>query len=76
MALVITHPDYLNFHSKKIALREYPMEYYEEFLEHIKEKYEGQYWHVLPKELARFWEENYGGKSSKWQHRNSCSNHK
>ena len=29
--------------------------YYEEFLEYIKSKYEGQYWHALPRDVARFW---------------------
>jgi hypothetical protein len=23
----------------------------------VKARYEGQYWHVLPKEMARFWRE-------------------
>lgn len=27
--------------------------------EYIKTKYEGQYWHVLPKKMARFWSKNY-----------------
>ena len=41
-----------------MGLEEYPAEYYQEFLEYVKEKYEGQYWHVLPKEMARFWKNN------------------
>ncbi|PQP33123.1 hypothetical protein C6A36_00850, partial [Desulfobacteraceae bacterium SEEP-SAG10] len=40
---------------KKMGLEEYPAEYYEELLEYVKDRYEGQYWHVLPKEMARFW---------------------
>ena len=55
MALVITHPDYMNFTRKKLGINEYPVKFYEELLEYIKTKYEGQYWHVLPKEIARFW---------------------
>jgi len=38
-----------------MRLDEYSADYYREFLEYVKEKYEGQYWHVLPKDLARFW---------------------
>ena len=54
MALFIAHPDYMNF-DKTPHYEEYPARYYEEFLEYIKSKYEGQYWHVLPREMARWW---------------------
>lgn len=59
MALLNTHPDYMNFGNKKLGVEEYPARYYEEFLEYVKERYLGQYWHVLPKDSARFWKENY-----------------
>ena len=55
MALVITHPDYMNFTGEGNCIEEYPVQMYEEFLGYIKSKYEGQYWQVLPKEIARFW---------------------
>jgi len=58
MALLITHPDYMNFGGKKMSCEQYPAQYYEEFLKHIQTVYEGQYWHVLPKELAHFWARN------------------
>ena len=58
MSLLNTPPDYMNFDGKKLGLEEYPADYYREFLEYVKEKYEGQYWHVLPREMARFWENN------------------
>jgi len=62
MALLIAHPDYMSFdesnHSDK-----YPAELYREFLIYVKEKYEGQYWNPLPKDLARFWKENYSKKT-------------
>jgi glycosyltransferase involved in cell wall biosynthesis len=61
MALVITHPDYMNFDGVRSKTGEYPAEYYQEFLEYIKSFYEGQYWNVLPKDIARYWEENYSG---------------
>lgn len=57
MALVNTHPDYMNFGQGKIGLEEYPSYYYQELLEYIKRKFEGQYWHVLPREMARYWVE-------------------
>ena len=43
---------------EKMGLEEYPADYYVEFLEYVREKYEGQYWHVLPREMARFWKNN------------------
>ena len=52
MALLITHPDYMNCKKGRCKIDEYPMEFYEEFLDYIKSKYEGEYWHPLPKEMA------------------------
>ncbi|MCK4794588.1 MAG: hypothetical protein KAV87_63245 [Desulfobacteraceae bacterium] len=53
MVLLNVHPDYMNFGTKKNELEEYPSRYYQQFLEYIKERYDGEYWHVLPKEMAR-----------------------
>jgi len=55
MALVITHPDYMNIGGSKLSIDEYPIEYYLDFLFYIKNKYKNQYWHALPKEIAHFW---------------------
>ena len=57
MALSVTHPDYMSFGGKS-AFDTYPAEYYEEFLNYIKVKYEGQYWHALPRDMADFWVKN------------------
>jgi len=61
MALFISHPDYMNFNCSDHSdhYEEYSIRYYEEFLTYIKTKYKDQYWHVLPKEIARFWSSNY-----------------
>ena len=59
MALVNTHPDYMNFNEGKLGLEDYPVRYYQELLEYVKDRYEGQYWHVLPMEMARFWKKNF-----------------
>ncbi len=58
MALFITHPNYMSF-DERLHYEEYPVRYYTEFLEHIKSKYEGQYWHALPREASRFWTDKY-----------------
>jgi peptidoglycan/xylan/chitin deacetylase (PgdA/CDA1 family) len=55
MALMITHPDYMCFGGKKPTYSEYEVDLYREFLEHIKTVYRDRYWHVLPREIARFW---------------------
>ena len=53
MALVIVHPDYINFDNKS-ALEEFPVKYYEDFLKYVKDKYEGKYWNALPHEIAEY----------------------
>ena len=60
MALFIIHPDYISFNGNS-HYEKYPVKYYEEFLTYIKTKYKGQYWHVLPKDIARFWSTNHRG---------------
>jgi len=56
MALINTHPDYMNFGTGRLRDDEYPSRFYEEFLAYAASSYEGQFWHVLPKEMAGFWE--------------------
>ena len=58
MALLNTHPDYMYFGKGNKGIEEYPIDYYAEFLQYIKDRYEDQYWHVLPKEIAHFWKSN------------------
>lgn len=53
MALVIVHPDYVNFNNQKM-LEEFPVDYYINFLKYVKENYEGKYWNALPKEVAKY----------------------
>jgi hypothetical protein len=55
MALINTHPDYMCFNGTSCRNEEYPVRHYEQFLRHVQEEYGGQYWHVLPRDLARFW---------------------
>jgi hypothetical protein len=56
MALLNTHPDYMNGKGRW-GEEEYPIRFYEEFLNYVKSKYEDHYWHVLPEQMARFWRE-------------------
>jgi len=59
MVLVNTHPDYMNFINASPGLGEYPASYYSELLEYLKKNYGVDYWHPLPREMARFWADNY-----------------
>ena len=53
MVLVNVHPDYLNFENKR-KLEEFPVKYYSEFLDFIKENFNGKYWNALPKDVTEY----------------------
>jgi len=53
MALVIVHPDYVSFDGFQQTTTDYPAALYREFLNYVKTKYSGEYWHALPKEVAK-----------------------
>jgi peptidoglycan/xylan/chitin deacetylase (PgdA/CDA1 family) len=55
MALINTHPDYINFSGHRLGPEEYPISRYRDFLEYIKHRYAGQYWSALPRDIAAFW---------------------
>jgi peptidoglycan/xylan/chitin deacetylase (PgdA/CDA1 family) len=54
MALLITHPDYMDFSSDAPTWNRYPAQYYSQLLEHVSTTYRGQYWHALPHEVAAY----------------------
>jgi len=68
MALLITHPDYMNFGDMRNSMEEYPVGLYEDFLSYLKNAYEGKFWNALPKEVAVFCE----GTPEIWQQRTEC----
>lgn len=55
VVMINSHPDYMNFNGRRCADEEYPAAYYEDFLKYIQSNFGGQYWHVLPRDLARHW---------------------
>jgi len=55
MALMLTHPDYMDMGGGRRSDTEYPVDFYEEMLDYIKSRYAGEYWHALPQEMAEFW---------------------
>jgi len=58
MALVITHPDYISFNGSTQTSSEYPAELYRQFLQYVEERYSGEYWPALPKEVAAYTYQN------------------
>ncbi len=58
MVLVNTHPDYMCFDGEICNLEQYRAEIYEEFLEYVVSRYDGQYWHALPRDVAKFCRRN------------------
>lgn len=54
MALVNVHPDYLNFNLNGHAVDEFSACLYEDFLEYTLSQYAGQFWHALPRDVARY----------------------
>jgi len=52
MAMLDTHPDYMLFPGDKTTAYEYPVQYYRDFLEHVRTEYPGRYWSALPREVA------------------------
>lgn len=53
MVLLDTHPDYMAMGSPA-SQDEYPVQFYLELLEYLRSRYQDQYWHVLPKDVARW----------------------
>ncbi|HEY6907491.1 MAG TPA: hypothetical protein VI230_08470 [Ignavibacteriaceae bacterium] len=54
MALVNVHPDYINFSGTDLGPEEFPVNYYRDFLMHIKERYKGEYYNALPGQLVQY----------------------
>jgi glycosyltransferase involved in cell wall biosynthesis len=52
MVLLDVHPDYMSFNGSPQTTNEYPVALYREFLDYVKTRYAGEYWHALPKEVA------------------------
>lgn len=67
MALIITHPDYMNFGGgAKAGFGRYPAEYYAQFLDYVNSRYQDQFWNVLPRDVARFWKEKQQNSVQVW----------
>ena len=74
MMLLNTHPDYMAMGTNKVSTWEYPAAFYKDLLLYIRSKYESQYWHKLPREVARFVRSN-GGHISVAEAKQSANGH-
>ncbi len=59
MALVNVHPDYMNFNNDQTGNLEYPVKYYEDFLEYIKNRYADRYFRAKPSQITDFYKQHY-----------------
>jgi peptidoglycan/xylan/chitin deacetylase (PgdA/CDA1 family) len=55
MVLLNTHPDYMFFDDAQKTNMLYPSNFYKEILEYITTKYQDQFIHFLPCEIAEYW---------------------
>jgi uncharacterized protein len=62
MVLLNTHPDYMAANGLAPGAWEYPATFYEELLQYIAAKYQGSYWHALPRQVANYARENIAPK--------------
>ncbi len=58
MVYLKTHPDYMTFANSRKGRYEYPVQRYLDFLHYIQTRYQDQYWHALPYQVAQFWNES------------------
>lgn len=54
MVLLNVHPDYIEFNNSDKEYEKFPVNIYTDFLRYVKNKYAGEYWNPLPKDLARY----------------------
>ena len=59
VALLNTHPDYMNFDNGINQKYTYPSRFFAEFLSYVSNRYEGQFWNCLPRTLAHFWRSSF-----------------
>lgn len=58
MALLNSHPDYMNFGLAPGSAEEYPGNYYIDFLVYLKGEYQDRYWHARMDEIAAWWKKS------------------
>ena len=59
MALIDVHPCYMCMGNNTPKFGEYAIQRYEELLDYVQTVYSGQYWHAIPRDVARFWRSQF-----------------
>lgn len=54
MVLLNVHPDYIDFSDSNGSSQRYPICRYRELLEYVRDRYDGCFWHALPREVAAY----------------------
>lgn len=52
MAMVNVHPDYLRFEDERPGPTTFPLDHYRRLLEHVRDNYQGRFWHGVPRQLV------------------------
>ena len=52
MAMVNVHPDYIRFGGEPARATTFPVEFYATLLRHVRDRYDGRFWHGLPRQLV------------------------
>jgi hypothetical protein len=58
MALVNVHPDYAAMGGQGVKGTTYPLDLYRQLLRYVTDRYPGQFWNPLPREIADFMEKS------------------
>lgn len=58
MAMLNTHPDYMNSSGKSLKYEEYPIDHYKELLSYVLAEHKEAFWHALPVDVADFYKQN------------------
>ncbi len=60
MVLLNLHPDYVSHGGDSRGIRkDFPVHFYQEFLQHLHDTYSGSYWHALPREVNQHIRSSY-----------------
>ena len=54
MVLLNVHPDYIDFSDSNGSSQRYPIARYRELLDYVLDRYDGSFWHALPREVAAY----------------------
>jgi hypothetical protein len=57
VAVIKTHPDYMALAGSDGRMDRYPVRFYTDFLDYVRQRYGDHVWLATPSEVARYWRE-------------------